>query len=338
MPIVVRYNFETNSSSQHSLSTRKDSGWCTDKELARTEETFRCDVNQDAIIVMKESMPATKDDLMDGIWAYNGKLTIWSHYLDFEDSPMQVLRTFEQKARYVIATIFAKKTKGWTKRQAELDAVLGKVLPEITFDYLEALEGHYHGASVNENILYPFLEKYHVTLEEFLTDKRYVVIVNYAEYNKMKWLNMVNEDDIQLEYHPLEATDIPFTLDNGVWRIHEEDLTFGRSPFRVLGTPEGKARYALASHANVNEVINILREVYPDLTDIKVLRDDPDDDDDDRMGYCEDYAMPDDIPLREFILNKKYVIISDGDEYCIWSDFVKSPLFKSDAYDKFDID
>ena len=333
MPIVVRYNFETNSSSQHSLSTRVQSGWYTDEELARTEARHHGDIAQDAIIVMKDSMPATKDDLMDGVWAYNGKYSIWSHYLDFRNSPMQVLRTFEQKAKYAIASIYSRKTKGWTQRKAELDAVLKKVLPDVEFEYEKDIDRAYHGASVNENILHPFLKKYNVSLEEFLTDMRYVVIVNYAEYCKMKWLDMVDEDNIQMEYHEHVAKDIPIDIVDGVWHIHESDVTFGRSPFRVLGTPEGKARYALASGCKQDDVIRILQEVYPELDDIKFERRYPDlADDDDMVGYCEGYAMPPDVPLREFILNKKYVVISDGDEYCIWDEFIKSPLFKAKAY------
>ena len=330
MPITVRFNFETNSSSQHSLSTRTISGWYTEEELARTEARVGGDVYQDAIIMMNESIPSTKDDLMEGIWAHDGVYKVWGHYLRFANSPMQVLHTFEQKALYAYSSIVHRKTKGWTKRKAEFDKALKNILPDVTFKFDE--DDYY--VSVAENILYPFLSQYKVSLEDFLSDKRYVVIVNYAEYCKMKWLEMVDEDNILVEYHPHDAKDIPIDIVAGIWHIHEYDLDFGRSPFRVLGTPEGKARYALASGYNVEDVIRILREVYPDLTEIRVER--VYSSDEDGFGYSEGYAVPSRIPLREFILNKKYVVISDGDEYCIWDEFMASPLFKASAYETTD--
>jgi hypothetical protein len=120
---------------------------------------------------------------------------------------------------------------------------------------------------------------------------------------------------------------------DGVWKIEGRDLHFGRSPYRVLGTVEGKARYALATYSskNIDEVLTILQEVYPDLKRIELPMAwwDPEKED---HGYCEDSALPLNIPLRDFILDKKYVIISDGDEYCIWDDFKRTKLFNAEEY------
>ena len=50
------------------------------------------------------------------------------------------------------------------------------------------------------------------------------------------------------------------------------------------------------------------------------------------FGYAEDYGMlksflkERNITLEEFITNKKYVIIVDGDEYCVWDGMKKSGL------------
>lgn len=56
-------------------------------------------------------------------------------------------------------------------------------------------------------------------------------------------------------------------------------------------------------------------------------------------GYAEDYGMlsqfltENNIPLKEFLLNKKYIIICDGDEYCIWGDLKESGLVNKNEID-----
>lgn len=330
--IVTRFNFETNSSSQHSLSCRKESGTYPETEIFRSEEQIH-DVQQDAIIVMKQDCYCT-DNLLEGVWPHNNNVHIYGSDLDFRNSAMQVLTTFKQKLDYTLATILGKKTRGWEDRKHTVYSLLTKLLPDITFDYETVLRRRWSYGSINKNILFPFLREHKVSLEEFLTNKKYIVIVNYAEYCKMRFLNMIDENNIDFEYHTVENQEGTINIVDGVWKINEADLIFGRSPFRVLGTIEGKARYALAANHNTASVVSILQEVYPDLEKIEVIPEDPEYPiDDDFLGYCEDCAIPTGISMREFILNKKYVIISDGDEYCIWSDFKSTPLFNQEAYD-----
>ena len=76
-----------------------------------------------------------------------------------------------------------------------------------------------------------------------------------------------------------------------------------------------------------------MQEVYPEMKSI-ALPLDPWEKSGIETGYVDEGAMPTDIPLREFILNKKYVIISDGDEYCIWSEFKKTPMFNQEEYNQ----
>ena len=114
---------------------------------------------------------------------------------------------------------------------------------------------------------------------------------------------MVDESKIADVYKPDISFDRALNIENGVWQLSEIDINFGRSPFRVLGTPEGKARYALATYhsKNIDEITAILKEVYPDLEKIALPKDDFYDDGVD-SGYCEDSVIPDDVPLRDFIL------------------------------------
>jgi hypothetical protein len=150
----------------------------------------------------------------------------------------------------------------------------------------------------------------------------------------MKWLNMVDESKIADIFKPEIDYSCEMKIENGVWRLTEGDISFGRSPFRVLGTPEGKARYALACKhsANIDEVLAIMQEIYPEMKSIE-LPEDEYSNDGVNHGYVDDWGIiPDGLSTRELILNKKYVVISDGDEYCIWSNFKKTPLFNQDEY------
>ena len=57
------------------------------------------------------------------------------------------------------------------------------------------------------------------------------------------------------------------------------------------------------------------------------------------IGYCEDYGelskflKEKDLSLEEFLTNKKYIIIQDGDEYCYWDDAKDSGLINKDIID-----
>lgn len=46
-----------------------------------------------------------------------------------------------------------------------------------------------------------------------------------------------------------------------------------------------------------------------------------------------DFLKKENITLEEYLTNKKYVVIQDGDEYCYWSDMKKAGLVNMDAID-----
>ena len=180
-----------------------------------------------------------------------------------------------------------------------------------------------------------------------------------------------------------------------VWNIwNENDLYFGRSPFRVLGTFKEKWLYACASlvkdynDETHKELERIAMKYIPNLKKIKLpmttgtfinKENEKHKDDEyakkygktedelveylmqkeelwnmdityyeDRYGYwCFDkpdtgsvdenilsgFLKKENISLEEFIINKKYNIIQDGDEYCYWSDMKKAGLVNMDAID-----
>ncbi len=131
---------------------------------------------------------------------------------------------------------------------------------------------------------------------------------------------------------------------NGVWEIwSSEKITFGRSPFECLCTFEAKVRYAIASlcgwRSDAEDIFKKIeknvKEVIPECTGIKLPKmwDWSDDEDEDKISYGsvdEDILTPflrsEGISLKEFLTNKKYVVIVDGDEYCIWDSLKNSGL------------
>lgn len=57
-------------------------------------------------------------------------------------------------------------------------------------------------------------------------------------------------------------------------------------------------------------------------------------------GYAEDYGMigtflkEENISIEEFLLNKKYIIIVDGDEYCIWGSMKESGIINEEEIER----
>lgn len=337
--IVVRHNFETNSSSMHSLSVRRSEGEYSAEELRRSEAIADAP-NYDAIITLKDGHVVTEDEIKTTSWIYHDEMHVWYHSLELIDSAMQVMSSFRDKLEYALATVYGHRYRGWRNKIAEITDVFEKHLPGVKLDLssierMDEWDWRYRSIGTAQYLLYPFLKKNKISIEDFLTNTKYAVVVNYAEYEKMKWLNMVDESQIADVFKPDVDVSYEMKIEDGVWKLAERDIEFGRCPFRVLGTPEGKARYALASarSENMNEILAIMQEIYPEMKRIELPKCEYSEDGINH-GYCENYGgvIPNDVPLRDFILNKKYVVISDGDEYCVWKDFKKTKLFNNEEY------
>ena len=137
---------------------------------------------------------------------------------------------------------------------------------------------------------------------------------------------------------------------DGVWDIWRDDnITFGRHPFRCLNTFESKVRYSIASlcgwkedrEERLNEIESLVKEIIPEFTGIKLPKISWSWSDDAEVCYGsvdEDILSPflenENISLKEFLTNKKYVVIVDGDEYCIWEDLKSSGLINIDEIEK----
>ncbi len=175
--------FETNSSSMHSLVVKKTSEYYSEEEL-------------------KHHMY-----LHEGIW------DIWEpESIRFGRAPFDCLSTFESKVRYAIASLCGYRLDA-EERFKEIESIVidvvrdcvGISLPEIDYynEETDEDEPHLCYGGVDEDILTPFLEETGVSLKEFLTNKKYVVIVDGDEYciwNSLKKSGLVNMDEIEKEF------------------------------------------------------------------------------------------------------------------------------------------
>lgn len=165
----VRLNtFETNSSSSHSFVITKLDERYSEEEMNRH------------IYVHKD-----------------GKYRIWSSRLEFGRSPFDILATFESKSRYAIAASNGKLVPQieeiWRKyipnfKSFEFDERY-RVWDEAAKDYIEPEEPVYDYGYTDEYQIEGWLKYYNVSLEDFLTMKKYMVVVDGDE--SMVWSHII---------------------------------------------------------------------------------------------------------------------------------------------------
>ena len=146
------------------------------------------------------------------------------------------------------------------------------------------------------------------------------------------------------EHYTREEINKDFYMTDGIVRLWESSLEFYRSPFDMLVTFRDKLRYAIASSNGnlVNQCRELCQKYVDGFVDFKF----------DKIDYVwdsevEDYVETDDpipnyggtddyqiegwlkhynISLEEFLTNKRYIVVVDGDEYCVWSNIKNSGL------------
>lgn len=147
-------------------------------------------------------------------------------------------------------------------------------------------------------------------------------------------------------------------LQDGTDNLRLRDLEFGRAPFKVLTSFYDKMCYALASmceykgDAAYNEICSVIRTYVPEFRDFEldfttefwrkhtwaeeqIRRHFGENNYKDcgeywvtwgyELGYVDDdiltgFLKKENISIAEFLTNKKYFVVVDGDEYCIYSD------------------
>lgn len=152
---------------------------------------------------------------------------------------------------------------------------------------------------------------------------------------------VITTDD---EHYNREEINKEFYMTDGIVRLWDSSLEFYRSPFDMLVTFRDKLRYAIASSNGnlVNQCRELCQKYVDGFVDFKF----------DKIDYVwdsevEDYVETDNpipnyggtddyqiegwlkhynISLEEFLTNKRYIVVVDGDEYCVWSNIKNSGL------------
>ena len=167
MKQIRRNVFETNSSSSHSLVITTDNEHYTKEEI-----------NKNFYVTKK------------------GIVRLWESSLEFYRSPFDMLVTFKDKLRYAIASsngnlvdecreICKKYVDGFIDFKFDTKDY---VWDSEVKDYVETNEPIPNYGGTDDYQIDGWLKKYNVSLEEFLTNKRYIVVVDGDEYNC--WLHI----------------------------------------------------------------------------------------------------------------------------------------------------
>lgn len=126
--------------------------------------------------------------------------------------------------------------------------------------------------------------------------------------------------------------------ENGDYHVYDDDIEYGRSPFRILTSPTEKFLYLIASYSDNEPMRNELIEKFKEITNIKNIEfpiaywdnDEPyyGSVDHQSIGLVTNYLNDKNIEFEDFILNDKYIIVIDGDEYGEWEKMKESGLIR----------
>lgn len=161
MKQIRRNVFETNSSSSHSLVITTDN-----------EHYTREEINKNFYVTKK------------------GIVRLWESSLEFYRSPFDMLVTFKDKLRYAIASsngnlvdecreICKKYVDGFIDFEFDTKDY---VWDSEVKDYVETNELIPNYGGTDDYQIEGWLKYYNISLEEFLTNKRYIVVVDGDEY------------------------------------------------------------------------------------------------------------------------------------------------------------
>lgn len=209
----IRKNvFETNSSSMHS------------------------------IVVTKNDIKYTEEEINKEFWVQDdGRIKLYSSEVRFGRYPFAILSTMKDKARYVMAALCCRKDDD---AYQEIVAIIKKYIPEFVDFELEKetnlhnphyytekdmktlFEGYakfgdeyvswnYKFGQIDHqsgDVLPSFLEEKGVSLEEFLTNRKYIIVIDgdeYCVFESMKENGLIDMDNIVEEFgteecHPYE--------------------------------------------------------------------------------------------------------------------------------------
>lgn len=165
--IIRQGTFETNSSSSHSLVVKKQDEYFTDDEILNS------------VLINKE-----------------GQIQMSEYSLSFERSPNIPLFNFGRKLAYLIASYRNEKdviVKIENLVKAIVPGCTGIKFP-ISSDWTSESTQIFYGYidHQSDGLLRGYLTKNEISFKEFLTNKKYVVIIDGDEYGMWEWFKKVD--------------------------------------------------------------------------------------------------------------------------------------------------
>jgi hypothetical protein len=152
-------------------------------------------------------------------------------------------------------------------------------------------------------------------------------------------------------YYTLEEINEGIYLSrDGKLSFWDSSLSFDRSPFEPLTKFFDKIRYAMASFDNEEDKIKEIESImYENIIGLKSIEYPTETDwetdeekishgyiDHQSIGVLQSMLHNYNFTLREFLLNKKYVVFIDGDEYNIKEKLFDSGLINKDDFEEVD--
>ena len=121
-----------------------------------------------------------------------------------------------------------------------------------------------------------------------------------------------------------------------------EELEFGRAPFRILYDFSSKLLYVIAYYQNnqnmMDEILKVVQK-YTGCTKIKYPK--MRDGEEDYKGFIDHQSLGilgslinSGVTIEEFLTNRKYFVVIDGDEYRIWKDMKLNGVVNTDNIEK----
>lgn len=133
--------------------------------------------------------------------------------------------------------------------------------------------------------------------------------------------------------------------ENGIWKFEEGELDFYRYPFRFLRTFEDKVKYAIADYCgldrdyksiceDISPIIDVVKKYNLNFVRFEFAESDGEID----TGGTDDYALNswlgnNSITLEEFLINPRYAVICDGDEYCTFDKLIDLGLINKSKFE-----
>jgi len=153
---------------------------------------------------------------------------------------------------------------------------------------------------------------------------------------------------IKKDSHFIDRIDAGWRMgSNGILNIGwEDEITFERAPFDVLTDWHGRLRYALASFSydpdKREEISEICARHIDGFNGFKFPSTHYGNGSDDcYYGYVDHQSsgllqsvLNRGVTLEDFIFNDRYVVIIDGDEYCVFDRLINANLLNMDEIEK----